>query len=123
MTTHRTSTLAALVRLLGAVLLALIALAPAHAVEVRFERVAEGVYAFIGEMGARTAPNEGLNANLGLVVPPQGAVLIDSGATLQGAQQIHAAIRRVTDQPVPRPVATCARCASTCGGQWTTAST
>lgn len=72
----------------------------AHAVEVRFEPVAEGLYAFIGETGARTMANEGLNANLGLVVTPEGAVLIDSGATLQGARQIHDAVRRVTSQPV-----------------------
>ena len=46
-------------------------------------RVAEGVYAHIGDTGARTADNEGLNANIGLVVTPAGAVLIDSGATFQ----------------------------------------
>ncbi len=73
---------------------------PAQAVDVRFERVAEGVYAFIGELGARTPANEGLNANIGLVVTPAGALLIDSGATLQGARQIEAAVARVTAQPV-----------------------
>lgn len=72
----------------------------ALAVEVRFEPVAPGVYAFIGELGGRTLANEGLNANLGLVVTPSGAVLIDSGATYQGARQIHEAVRRVTSQPV-----------------------
>lgn len=72
----------------------------AQAVDVRFEPVAPGVYAFVGETGARTAANEGLNANLGLVVTREGAVLIDSGATLQGARQIEQAVRRVTAQPV-----------------------
>ncbi len=72
----------------------------AHAVDVRFERVADGVYAFVGELGARTEANEGLNANLGLVVTRDGAVLIDSGATFQSARQIHEAVRRVTSQPV-----------------------
>jgi glyoxylase-like metal-dependent hydrolase (beta-lactamase superfamily II) len=72
----------------------------AHAVEVRFEKVAEGVYAFIGETGARTMANEGLNANLGLVVTPDGALLIDSGATFDGARQVHEAVRRVTTRPV-----------------------
>ncbi|MDZ7652381.1 MAG: MBL fold metallo-hydrolase [Burkholderiaceae bacterium] len=74
--------------------------AAAHAVDVRFERVADGVYAHIGELGGRTYENEGLNANLGLVVTPGGAVLIDSGATARSAAQVHAAVRRVTDQPV-----------------------
>lgn len=72
----------------------------ASAVEVRFEPVAEGVYAFVGELGGRTAANEGLNANLGLVVTPAGTVLIDSGATHEGARQVHEAIRKVTSQPV-----------------------
>jgi len=78
----------------------LLAAASAHAVDVRFERVADGVYAFIGETGPRTEANEGINANLGLVVTPAGAVLIDSGATFQGARQIHEAVGRVTTQPV-----------------------
>ena len=47
----------------------------AGAVEVRFERVAENVYAHVGDIGARSVTNEGLNANLGLVVTPAGAVL------------------------------------------------
>ena len=85
--------------LVGLALFALLAPA-AHAVSVNFQPVADGVYAHIGEMGARTVANEGLNANLGLVVTPAGAVLIDSGATYRSAQQIAAAVRRVTAQPV-----------------------
>jgi glyoxylase-like metal-dependent hydrolase (beta-lactamase superfamily II) len=85
---------------LAATIVAMAATVTVDAVEVRFDRVADGVYAFIGERGGRTYQNEGLNANIGLVVTPGGAVLIDSGASLRGAQQIHAAVRRVTDQPV-----------------------
>ncbi|MFC3682449.1 MBL fold metallo-hydrolase [Hydrogenophaga luteola] len=72
----------------------------AHAVEVKFQPVAPGIYAFIGEKSGRTYANEGLNANIGLVVTPAGALLIDSGASWQGAQQLHAAVKKVTDQPV-----------------------
>ncbi len=72
----------------------------AGAVEVRFERLADNVYAHVGDIGARTVANEALNANVGLVVTPAGAVLIDSGATFRSARDIHAAIRRVTTQPV-----------------------
>ncbi|MDZ7592110.1 MAG: MBL fold metallo-hydrolase [Rubrivivax sp.] len=72
----------------------------AQAVEVRFQRVADGVYAHIGDKGARTAQNEGLNANIGLVVTAAGALLIDSGATFQSARQIHDAVKAVTPQPV-----------------------
>jgi glyoxylase-like metal-dependent hydrolase (beta-lactamase superfamily II) len=74
--------------------------AAAHAVEVRFQPVAPGVYAFTGEKSGRTYDNEGLNANIGLVVTPSGVLLIDSGASFKGAQQIHAAVKKVTDQPV-----------------------
>jgi glyoxylase-like metal-dependent hydrolase (beta-lactamase superfamily II) len=81
-------------------LLGFAAVAAANAVDVRFERVADGVYAHIGELGARTYDNEGLNANIGLVVTPGGAVLIDSGATDRSAAEIHAAVKRVTDRPV-----------------------
>ena len=72
----------------------------AQAVEVRFQRVADGVYAHVGDTGARTAENEGLNANIGLVVTPAGAVLIDSGATFQSARQIAEAVRKITSQPI-----------------------
>ncbi|MDO8773570.1 MAG: MBL fold metallo-hydrolase [Burkholderiaceae bacterium] len=78
----------------------------ASAVEVHFERVAEGIYAHIGDLGPRTTANEGLNANIGLVVTPDGAVLIDSGATFESARQIHEAVRRVTSQPLRWVVST-----------------
>jgi glyoxylase-like metal-dependent hydrolase (beta-lactamase superfamily II) len=48
----------------------------------------------------RTYDNEGLNANIGLVVTNAGAVLIDSGATFQSARKIHEAAKKVTDQPI-----------------------
>ena len=70
------------------------------AVEVRFEKVTEGVYVHIGELGGRTRENEALNANIGLVLTMGGAVLIDSGATSLSARDIAQASRRVTDQPI-----------------------
>ncbi len=85
-------------------LLALLACALAatrvSAVEVRFEPVADGVYAYIGDKGGRTVENEGLNANIGLVVTAGGAVLIDSGSTAKVARKIEEAVGKVTKQPV-----------------------
>ena len=72
----------------------------AQAVTIEFQRVADGVYAHVGDTGARRAENMGLNANIGLVVTPAGVVLIESGATFQGARQIADAVRRITPQPV-----------------------
>jgi glyoxylase-like metal-dependent hydrolase (beta-lactamase superfamily II) len=86
-------------QLLAGALLCLHA-ACAWALEVRFEPVAANVYVYVGDTGGRTVGNQALNANLGLVVTPAGAVLIDSGPTWQTAQQIHAAVRRVTAQPL-----------------------
>ena len=84
-----------------ALLLALAALPLAvAAAEVRFEPVADGVYAAIGETGPRTPANGGLNANIGLVVTPAGAVLIDAGPSASVAREIAAAVARVTPQPV-----------------------
>jgi hypothetical protein len=61
----------------------LLCLGPAlsEAVEVRFQKVAENVYVHVGDVGARTVQNEALNANIGLVVAPGGAIVIDPGAT------------------------------------------
>ena len=81
-------------------LLGVMAMGLAHAVEVRWQTVADGVYAHVGDKGPRTPQNEGLNANIGLVVTPKGAVLIDSGATFQSARQIHEAVKKLTPQPV-----------------------
>lgn len=72
----------------------------AAAVEVRFQKVADGVYAHIGDTGARTVENEGLNANVGLIVTAAGAVLIDSGSTARVAEQIAAAAAKVSPQPI-----------------------
>ncbi|MDP2416264.1 MBL fold metallo-hydrolase [Rhodoferax sp.] len=73
---------------------------PAHAVEVMFKPVAPNVYAYVGDIEGRTYENEAINANLGLVVTPAGALLIDSGASWQGARQIAEAVKKVTPQPI-----------------------
>jgi glyoxylase-like metal-dependent hydrolase (beta-lactamase superfamily II) len=72
----------------------------AQAVDVRFQRVADGVYAYVGDTGPRTVDNEALNATVGLVVTAAGAMLIDSGATWHSATLIQEAVKAVTPQPV-----------------------
>lgn len=64
------------------------------------ERVTDNVYAIIGPLGQRSQQNDGLNANYGFVVTPEGVVLIDAGASRLGAEKLEAAIRAVTDKPV-----------------------
>lgn len=72
----------------------------AQAVEIVFQPVTPNVYAYVGDTEGRTYENEALNANIGLVVTPTGALLIDSGASFQGARQIAEAVRKVTPQPI-----------------------
>jgi glyoxylase-like metal-dependent hydrolase (beta-lactamase superfamily II) len=81
-------------------LIALSLTAPAWALDLKFVPVGDGAYAYVGETGARSYDNEGLNANIGLLVTPGGAVLIDSGATFQSARKIHDAVKAVTQQPL-----------------------
>jgi glyoxylase-like metal-dependent hydrolase (beta-lactamase superfamily II) len=72
----------------------------AAALDMAFSAVAPGVYAYVGDTGARTYDNEGMNANAGFVVTDAGVMVVDSGSTWKVAEAIHAAIRRVSDQPV-----------------------
>jgi glyoxylase-like metal-dependent hydrolase (beta-lactamase superfamily II) len=95
--TKRVFTLAAAA---AATLAASLIALPAWAVDVTFKPVADGVYAYIGDIEGRSYDNEGLNANIGLVVTPAGAVLIDSGSSYQVAAKIDAAVKKVTTQPI-----------------------
>ena len=62
--------------------------------------VATGVHALVGPTGGRTYENHGLNANFGVIDTADGAVLIDSGASQQGAQLLEAEATRLTGKPV-----------------------
>lgn len=63
-------------------------------------KVADGIYAFVGEKQQRSPENLANNATFGLIVTNDGAVLIDPGGTWKGAEALHAAVRAVTDKPV-----------------------
>jgi glyoxylase-like metal-dependent hydrolase (beta-lactamase superfamily II) len=68
--------------------------------------VADNIYAIVGDLGNRSPGNLGNNATFGFVVTGAGVVLIDSGGTLAGAEQIDALIASVTEQPVVRVINT-----------------
>jgi len=68
--------------------------------KLKLQKVTEDVYAIVGELGNRTPENLGNNATFGFVVTPEGIVLIDSGGTYQGAQNIDMLIKSITDKPV-----------------------
>jgi len=68
--------------------------------KLKLQKVTQDVYAIVGELGNRTKDNLANNATFGFVVTTEGVVLIDSGGTYQGAQNIEILIKRVTDKPV-----------------------
>lgn len=63
-------------------------------------KVTEGIYAFVGEKQQRSPTNLANNSTHGLIVTPEGAVLVDPGGSYRGAEALHAAVRKVTDKPV-----------------------
>jgi glyoxylase-like metal-dependent hydrolase (beta-lactamase superfamily II) len=70
----------------------------AHAFET--VKVADSVYALVGDLGQRSPENLGHNITSGFIVTAQGVVVIDTGGSLANAQAIHSAIHKVTDKPV-----------------------
>jgi glyoxylase-like metal-dependent hydrolase (beta-lactamase superfamily II) len=86
--------------ILVAAVAGLLALSARADFQPKAEQVVDNVYAIVGPLGQRSADNDGLNANFGFVVTPEGVILIDSGASLLGAEKLAAAIAKVTDKPV-----------------------
>ncbi len=63
-------------------------------------RVADRVYAVIGDLGNQNYDNDGLNANLGFVIGDDSVLVINTSPTLRVAQALHAAIRKISNKPV-----------------------
>jgi glyoxylase-like metal-dependent hydrolase (beta-lactamase superfamily II) len=80
--------------------LGVVGVSAAQAVEVDPVKIADNVYALVGEMAQRSPQNLGNNATFGLVVTKEGAVLIDPGGSYKGAAQLDALIKTLTDLPV-----------------------
>ena len=91
-------------RLLCAITLTLVA--TAAWAELKVHRVAEDVYAIVGDLGNRTPENLGNNATFGVVVTPEGVVLIDPGGSYAGAARLHKVVRSLTDRPVVKVINT-----------------
>ncbi len=69
-------------------------------VALEIQKVTENVYAIVGDLDQRSPGNHANNATFGLVVTNEGALLIDSGGSFNGARQLDQAIRSITDKPV-----------------------
>lgn len=58
------------------------------------------IYALVGELDQRSPENLANNSTHGVIVTKKGVILVDSGGSYLGAQQIHNTIKTLTDQPV-----------------------
>ena len=63
-------------------------------------QVAPDVYVVVGDLGGQTYENDGLNNNLGFVVSDAGVLVIGSGPSVRVARALHAAIQKISTQPV-----------------------
>jgi len=72
----------------------------ALAAGLEIQAVTDGVYALVGDMEQRSPENLANNATFGVVVTDDGIVLIDPGGSWNGAAEIDAAIREISDKPV-----------------------
>jgi glyoxylase-like metal-dependent hydrolase (beta-lactamase superfamily II) len=67
---------------------------------LRIQKVADNVYALVGELSQRSKENFGNNSTHGVIVTDDGVILIDSGASYFGAKKIHKTIQKITDKPI-----------------------
>ena len=97
-----------LTRCLAPAVALLAALAPTvtQADVLTVQPVTQGIWALVGPKEQRDAENLANNATFGLIVTPQGAVLVDPGGSWKGAAMIHDTIRTITDQPVTHVINT-----------------
>jgi len=63
-------------------------------------RVADNIYALVGDLGQRSPANLGHNMTSGFIVSNEGVIVIDTGGSRANAEQIHAAIRKVSDRKI-----------------------
>lgn len=68
--------------------------------ELKPIKLDKNTYALIGSIGPRTYVNYGLNTNFGVVDTPDGAILIDSGASPQGAAILEKEVKVLTGKKV-----------------------
>ena len=64
------------------------------------QRIADGVYAFIGESGEISTANRGFVGNSGFIVGKTGVVVIDTGTSYRHGRRMLEAISRTTGKPV-----------------------
>ncbi len=72
----------------------------AMGLELKVQKVTDRIYALAGPIDGRSHENHALNCTMGFIVTDKGVVLIDSGASSQGARLVEQAISKVTARKV-----------------------
>jgi glyoxylase-like metal-dependent hydrolase (beta-lactamase superfamily II) len=70
------------------------------------KKVAPNVYLFQGKAGVASQENRGFNSNAGVVVTPEGVVVVDALGTPQLGEAMVAAIRKITGKPIRKVIIT-----------------
>ena len=70
------------------------------------QKVADGIYAVIGETGDVSAANHGFVGNSGFIVGPSGVIVIDTGISYRHGRRLLEAIARTTEKPVELVIVT-----------------
>ena len=63
-------------------------------------RVAENIYAFIGDIGEVSVANRGRIGNSGFIVAPEGVIVIDTGVSFRYGEEMARAIKRISNRPI-----------------------
>lgn len=80
--------------------LVILSLASPTLAQLKPHKISDTIYALVGDLGNRSPGNLGNNATFGVIITPDGVVLVDPGGTYKGAAKIDQAIQAITDQPV-----------------------
>ena len=78
----------------------------AGAAPLRPIRVADNVYAFIGDIGEVSRANRGRIGNSGFIVAPEGIIVVDTGVSYRHAQDMARAIKRISSRPIRLAIVT-----------------
>jgi uncharacterized sulfatase len=92
--------------LLTVLAIAGVAFAAAFDYELKPRKIADGTYVLIGRTEDFSIANGGNIVNVVFIVTSAGVVVIDTGPSKRYGEQLRAAIRKVTEQPVVKVVNT-----------------
>ena len=74
--------------------------------ELRLQALSESTYFVQGDLGLASTSNRGFNSNAGLVITDQAVIVIDALGTPALAEELIAAIRKITSKPITDVIVT-----------------